>query len=94
MLLIEAGLAHTPVIATRTDGVPELIMHEEHGLLVDPGDARALADAIVRMLSDSSLRARMSDALRQRVHDSFSVESMADGVLRVYQQLAPSASLQ
>ncbi len=92
MLLVEAGLAGTPVIASCTDGIPELVVHEEHGLLVEPGNAPALADAIGRILADNALRERLSQALRQRVHDSFSVTGMVDGVLRVYAQLAPSTT--
>lgn len=90
MLLVEAGLAGTPVIASCTDGIPELVVHEEHGLLVEPGNAPALADAIGRILADNALRERLSQALRQRVYDSFSVTGMVDGVLRIYEQLAPS----
>jgi phosphatidylinositol alpha 1,6-mannosyltransferase len=47
-----------PVIATRVGGVPDLVAHERSGLLVEPGDATALAQAIRRLSSDAALRAQ------------------------------------
>ena len=57
-VLMEAMARGVPVIATRVGGVPDLVAHERTGLLVEPGDAAALAQAIRRLSSDAALRAQ------------------------------------
>ncbi len=49
-----------PMVATAVDGTPEIVRHEETGLLVPAGDAQALADALERILTDHALRARLA----------------------------------
>lgn len=49
-----------PMVATAVDGTPEIVRHEETGLLVPAGDAPALADALERILTDDALRARLA----------------------------------
>ena len=84
MLLVEAGLAGAAVVASRTDGIPEIIDDGVHGLLVPPGDVEALASALVRMLQDAGLRARLASKLRERVLAEFTVEEMTERTLQVY----------
>jgi glycogen(starch) synthase len=57
---LEAIHAGLPVIASRTGGIPETVLDGENGLLVPPGDARALARAIERFLGDRALAARLA----------------------------------
>lgn len=59
LAVVEAMGAGVPVVATRTGGIPELVEEGKTGLLVPPGDARALADALRRLLEQPSLRAAM-----------------------------------
>jgi glycosyltransferase involved in cell wall biosynthesis len=77
-VVAEAMAAGTPVVATRVDGLPELVTDGVTGALVDPGDTAALAVAVLHVLDD---RAAMStaaraaaerfgaDAYAERVHD-------------------------
>jgi glycosyltransferase involved in cell wall biosynthesis len=60
--VVEALAVGCPVIATSVGGVPEVVRDGENGLLVAPGDPRALADAIARLLSDEALRERLAAA--------------------------------
>jgi glycosyltransferase involved in cell wall biosynthesis len=60
--VVEALAVGCPVIATSVGGVPEVVRDGENGLLVAPGDSRALANAIARLLSDDALRERLSAA--------------------------------
>jgi len=60
--VVEALAVGTPVIATRTGGVAEVVRDGENGLLVDPGDAPAFAAAVRRFLDDGDLRARLRAA--------------------------------
>lgn len=59
----------------------------ETGLLVDPGNPRALADAITRLVGDAERRARMAEASRARHDALFTIEQMADGVAAAYREL-------
>jgi glycosyltransferase involved in cell wall biosynthesis len=63
---VEALLARTPLIASRTGGLADMIRDGESGLFVPPGDASALAVAIRRLLTDSGLVARLRTAGYQR----------------------------
>ncbi len=59
-VIVEAFCRARPVVATRVGGIPDLVEHEENGLLVESGDNQALADAIVRILSDRGLGERLA----------------------------------
>ena len=72
---IEAGAASTSVIASNVGGIPEIIKHEQTGLLVPPRDSEAIAEACIRLLSDSQLRKRLGEAGAQRVEEHFSVKN-------------------
>lgn len=60
LVVHEAFLTGTPVIASRMGGIPELVRDGENGLLVPPGDERALGEALVRIAGDDGLRSRLS----------------------------------
>jgi glycosyltransferase involved in cell wall biosynthesis len=60
--VVEALAVGCPVIATTVGGIPEVVRDGENGLLVAPGDSRALATAIRRLLSDDALRERLAAA--------------------------------
>ncbi|MCX6054725.1 MAG: glycosyltransferase family 4 protein [Chloroflexi bacterium] len=59
MVLSEAGAAGLPVISTTVAAIPEVIREGESGLLVAPGDTRALYGALEKLVSDPKLRTRM-----------------------------------
>ncbi len=86
--LIEAMAAGKPVVATRVGAVPEIIEDGRDGLLVEPEDPRALADAVMRLLDDPAAAARLGQAAQQRVRERFSLERMADEVEAVYREVA------
>jgi glycosyltransferase involved in cell wall biosynthesis len=65
--VVEALAVGTPVIATRTGGVAEVVRDGENGLLVEPGDVAALAVAIDRFFADGELAERLSANAAQSV---------------------------
>lgn len=65
MVNVEAQACGTPVIASAVGGIPDVVEHEVNGLLVPPGDAQALARALLRLIHDRSLRARLGTAARE-----------------------------
>jgi glycosyltransferase involved in cell wall biosynthesis len=85
--LLEAGACGVPVIAAAAGGIPEVIVDEHTGLLVRPGDAHGLAEAVVRLLDSPSLAQRLGLAARARVESAFSVAAMADAHATLYRQL-------
>lgn len=64
--LLEVLHLDTPMIASDVCGNPEVVEHEVNGLLVDPGDAQGLAEAIARLLGDPELCAQYVAAARAR----------------------------
>ena len=65
--VVEALAAGTPVLATATGGVAEVVHDGENGLLVPVGDSTALAEAIRRYFADAELQRRLRDAARESV---------------------------
>jgi glycosyltransferase involved in cell wall biosynthesis len=59
--VVEALAVGTPVLATSAGGVGEVVEHERNGLLVEPGDADALARAMNRYFADEGLRTRLRE---------------------------------
>jgi glycosyltransferase involved in cell wall biosynthesis len=70
-VLVEAMASGVPVVSTRISGIPELIEDGVNGLLVAPGDAAGLAEAITRLLSDPELASRLAVAGRRTVEREF-----------------------
>lgn len=86
MCLLEAMSAGVPVVATRVGSVAELVLHEETGLLVAPGDALAVAQAVGRLLDAPAMAERLAANARARVVRHFSAEAMAFAYWTAYQQ--------
>jgi glycosyltransferase involved in cell wall biosynthesis len=74
VVLMEALAFGVPVVSTGTSGIPELVIHEQTGLLVPPADAQSLARAMVRLMRDEALRKRLSRAGRRKVEADFDLE--------------------
>ncbi len=66
IVVLEAMGCGLPIVATRTSGPEELVLHGQNGFLVPPGDEQALAGALVTLLTDDALRTRMGACSRGR----------------------------
>jgi L-malate glycosyltransferase len=86
--LLDAMACSRAIVATRTGGIPEVVVDGETGLLVAPHDHRALADAIVRLLRDRTARETLGRAGLARVRERFTLERMIAGTAAVYARLA------
>ncbi|HET7248426.1 MAG TPA: glycosyltransferase family 4 protein [Gemmatimonadales bacterium] len=76
-VILEAMSAGLPVVSTWISGTPEMVLHEETGLLLHERDAAAAADAFERLLEDETLRWRMGSAGRRRVEERFQLDQSA-----------------
>ncbi|MCB1955974.1 MAG: glycosyltransferase family 4 protein [Rhodocyclaceae bacterium] len=70
-VLLEAMAMELPVVSTRVSGIPEVVRHEQTGLLIDPDRPADLAEAIARLMADAPLRARLGQAGREAVQTHF-----------------------
>lgn len=84
---IEAGAMGLPAVATRVDGVPEVVRDGATGLLVPVNDSPALAAAIGELLADPTRRQAMGVAAQAWVATRFSRTAMIEGMLAVYEKL-------
>lgn len=82
-VVLEAGAFCVPSIGTRVGGIPEMIVENETGLLVNVGDIDALAEAIARLFAPG-LRERMGRAAKRRVVAEFSNEIITRKIENVY----------
>jgi glycosyltransferase involved in cell wall biosynthesis len=87
LVILEAMRAGCAVVASGHGGAPEMIEHGRSGLLVPPGDASALAEAIGSLVGDPPLRSRLGAAARERVATEFTNERFLDGLERIYESL-------
>jgi len=82
----EAQATGKPVVAFETCALPEVVANGTTGLLVSPGDWKAMAGAIVQLLRDTRLRHDMGRKARGRVRELFSWEDVALRTANVYEQ--------
>lgn len=85
--VLDALAMRRPVVVADAGGLPEIVTHEEHGLVVPAKDPEALAQAIVRLLGDRELGRRLAEAGRRRVQTQFSADRMVEGTLGVYDEV-------
>jgi len=84
---LDAAHAGCAIIASNVGGLPEIISNNESGLLVPPRDPAAIAAAITRLAHAPELRAAFARAVHEKVLREFSVDSMVEGNLRVYESV-------
>ena len=84
--ILEAMARRKPVVASAVGGIPEVLTNGLDGLLVPPADARALAEACIRLACSPELRTRMGKAGRATVEARFSLDAMVRQVEAIYDE--------
>jgi glycosyltransferase involved in cell wall biosynthesis len=82
--VLEAMAAGLPVVASAVGGVPELVAHGESGLLVPPGNAHALTEALAQLVADPALRLRLGRAGRRIALERFDISAFRDAHRELY----------
>jgi len=91
-VLIEAGAAGLPAIASDVGGCDEIIQHGNTGMLIPPGDADALSSCILELLGDREKREAMGLSARLFINSRFSLRRQADELMSTYEDIVASAS--
>jgi glycosyltransferase involved in cell wall biosynthesis len=95
--ILEAMACGLPCVATRVSGTEDIITHEVNGLLVEPEDSRALAQALLALLRDPARSSAYGKAARERIEHNYALEHITDMYVELYQRMvgvsetAPSA---
>ncbi|MFH1564188.1 MAG: glycosyltransferase family 4 protein [Nitrospirota bacterium] len=87
LTILQAMACAKPVIISNLGSVPTVITHNEDGILIPPGDVRILTQEIIRVLKDKKLAENIGKKAREKIVSRFSLESMAEGTIKVYEVL-------
>ena len=85
-ILLEAQQFGVPVIASDVGGIPDVVLHEQTGLLVPPCDSSALLQAILRLLDDDGLRVQLVMGAKDHLRN-FTPERVGQAYLELYREL-------
>ena len=85
-VLIEAGQAALPVLASSTGGIPEIIAGDSFGILAQPRNIKDIALGIRTLLENAELRKTLGKNLHERVTKEFSFEMMQEQTTRLYKR--------
>jgi colanic acid/amylovoran biosynthesis glycosyltransferase len=82
--LIEAMAMKLPVISTRMAGIPEIVEDGVSGLLIPPKNARALAQALMKLIREPAVRKSLGENARRRVEERFDISKNASQYLHLF----------
>ncbi|MGQ9721253.1 MAG: glycosyltransferase family 4 protein [Candidatus Jordarchaeum sp.] len=84
---VEAMACGTPVVAFKVGALPQVMEDGKTGVLAEPGDWRAMAKAVVKILKDKELRESMGKRGRERVEKLFTWKNAAEQVIEIYREI-------
>jgi glycosyltransferase involved in cell wall biosynthesis len=88
LTLVEALLAGSAVVGTAAGGIPEVVIHEQTGLLARDGNSTDLATQLQRLLTDGPLRERLTREGKEHVLRTYAPEAAIDRFLEIYDAVA------
>lgn len=91
-VLLEAGFAHLPVVASTIPGVTDIIEHEKTGRLVPPKDSDAITNALTALLDNQDRAHALGNQLYKKVSEEFSLARMIENTANVYTYTGPRSS--
>lgn len=87
MALLEAMAAGLPAISTPVGGIPEVVIHDQTGLLVPPGDVDSLAEALKTLYDNRGTRQRLGKSGRELVSQRYGTEASIESIVKVYNEI-------
>jgi glycosyltransferase involved in cell wall biosynthesis len=84
IVLIEAMACSLPVVATNVGPIPEVVIHNETGLLIEPEKPKEISKALIRMLENPQLIRQFGANGRKRVEAHFTAEKMIENLEKIY----------
>jgi glycosyltransferase involved in cell wall biosynthesis len=88
LTLVEALLASSAVVGTAAGGIPEVVIHEQTGLIARDGDPADLATQLQRLLTDAPLRERLARQGKEHVLRTYAPQAAIDRFLEIYDAVA------
>jgi len=89
--LVEAMAMGKSVIASRVEGILEIVTHEISGLLIEPHSSKEIANAAIRLYRDSPLKARLEERAKKTAFERFSAKTGISRLEGIYTSLADDA---
>lgn len=84
--LLEAAALARPILASATGGIPELVQHEKHALLVSPGDPTALAQGLMKLTLDREYARSLGQRAQRRIRQKFNLDSQVNATWQAYKK--------
>jgi glycosyltransferase involved in cell wall biosynthesis len=92
LVALEAAMMARPIVATRVMGLSEVVVHQQTGLLVEPEDSKALAEAISFLLTHLDTAAQLGAEARRRALEMFNWDRCVDAYDALYRRLIQEAT--
>jgi len=90
VVLMEAMAMKTPPLSTTVSGIPELIDHEENGLLVEPRNSDEIAEALLGLLKDEEKVKDLSQKARKKIINDFNISNEVDKLESIFEEVGKS----
>jgi len=87
LVIIEAMASGLPVVASDSDGIPEIVINGETGILVPPRDYKKLTDTVLSLLQESKKIGKFKNNARNRVENYFSSDMMISNIENIYEKI-------
>jgi glycosyltransferase involved in cell wall biosynthesis len=91
LIIMEAMASGTPCVSTRVGAVPELISQGEDGYIIEIGDRKGMAQAILKLLHDDALRAEMGSRGRKKMVSRYNWKYVAQRTEKIYSEVVEAA---
>lgn len=88
MAMLEAMAAGKGIVVTPVGGIPDAVRDSENGLFAPPGDPKALACALKKLLEDENLRCGLGTKARKAIEERFNTDAMITGLSALYDELS------
>lgn len=85
--ILEAMASQCGIVASRTGGIPDMIIEGETGLFAEPGDEKTLAQNLLRLLEDDGLCRMLGENARSKVQAEYAIENNMERLLGIYEEV-------